>query len=375
MFRHAIPIGRIFGISIDLDYSWFLVFGLVTWTLAVGYYPSEFKHWSMAEYWLMGAYTAMLLFVSVLLHELGHSVVAKRYGIAVPRITLFVFGGVSEIATEPHSPRVEFWIATSGPIVSFALALIFWELQPFLAHAEPLLALAKYLAILNFVLGAFNLVPGFPLDGGRIFRSILWGLTGNFRRSSTIATVTGLAAGFLLIFAGVWLALSGNLFNGLWIAFIGWFLESAAASQDQLQVVKDLLGGHKVSDVMSRDFPRVSGSATLQELVDKNVLTQGRRSFVVGNGQGSTGLITLSTIKEVPRASWPNTVASQVMIPLEKTVSIQPAAELWTALEKMGRDGVNQLPVLNGGGGDRVVGMLSRDDLVHYLRVLESLAK
>ena len=375
MLRHAIPIGRTLGIPIDLDYSWFLVFGLLTWVLAVSYYPSEFKHWGTAEYWLMGAGTAVMLFVSVLLHELGHSVVARQYGIAVPRITLFVFGGVSELATDPCNPRVEFWIATAGQIVSFALALIFWELQPFLVHAQHLLALAKYLAILNFVLGVFNLVPGFPLDGGRIFRSILWGITGNFRRSSAIATVTVRALGFALIFAGAWLVLTGNVFNGLWLAFIGWFLESAAAGQDQLQVVKDLLGGHKVSEVMSRDFPRILRNVTLQELVDKDVPTLGRRSFVVGNGPGSAGLITLSTIKEVPRASWPQTMASRVMIPLDKTVSIQPAAELWNALEKMGRDGVNQLPVLNGGGGDRVVGMLSRDDLVHYLRVLQSLAK
>jgi Zn-dependent protease/CBS domain-containing protein len=375
MFRHAIPIGRIFDISIDLDYSWFLVFGLLTWVLAVSYYPSEFKHWSVAEYWLMGAFTAVMLFISVLLHELGHSVVAKQYGILVPRITLFVFGGVSEIATEPSNPRVEFWIATAGPIVSFALALIFWELQPFLIHAGPLLALAKYLAVLNFVLGVFNLVPGFPLDGGRVLRSILWRMTGNFQRSSAIATVTGRVFGFSFIFVGVWLALAGNIFNGLWIVFIGWFLESAAASQDQLQVVKNLLGGHKVSEVMSQEFLRIPGDVTLQELVDKSVLAQGRRCFVVSNGQGSAGLVTLSTIKEVPRSVWPRTTASQVMIPIEKAISIQPAAELWTALEKMGRDGVNQLPVLNGGGGDRVVGMLSRDDLVHYLRALQSLAK
>jgi Zn-dependent protease/CBS domain-containing protein len=375
MFRHTIPIGRIFGISIDLDYSWFLVFALLTWVLAVSYYPAEFKHWSVAGYWLMGAFTAIMLFASVLLHELGHSVVAKRYGIPVPRITLFIFGGVSEISTEPANPRAEFWIATAGPIVSFALALTFWELRPFLANAPPLLALAKYLAILNLVLGVFNLIPGFPLDGGRIFRSILWGITGNFRRSSAIATLTGRFFGFLLIFMGVWQAFSGNIFNGLWIAFIGWFLESAAANQDQLQVVKDLLGGHKVSEVMHRDFPRIPGDVTLQELVDKNILSQGSRCFVVSNGKGSAGLVTLSTIKEVPRAVWPNTTASQVMIPLDKTISIQPAAELWTALEKMGRDGVNQLPVLNGSGGDRVVGMLSRDDLVQYLRVLQALAK
>src|SRR6201988_1489570 len=316
MFRHAIPIGRIFDISIDLDYSWFLVFGLLTWVLAVSYYPSEFKHWSIAEYWLMGAFTAVLLFVSVLLHELGHSVVAKQYGIPVPRITLFVFGGVSEIATEPPTPRVEFWIAAAGPIVSFALALIFWELQPFLVHAGPLLALAKYLAILNFVLGVFNLVPGLPLDGGRVLRATLWAMTRNSPRPSAIATVAGRFFGFFLIFMGVWQVLVGNMFNAVWIAVIGWFLESAAASQDQLRVVKDLVGGHKVSEVMSRAIPRIPGDMTLQELVDKEVLAQGHRSFIVSDdGRASAGLVTLSTIKEVPRSSWPKIAASQVMIP------------------------------------------------------------
>jgi Zn-dependent protease/CBS domain-containing protein len=375
MFRHAIPIGRIFGISIDLDYSWFLVIGLLTWMLAVGYYPVEYKSWSVAECWLMGAITAVMLFVSVLLHELGHSVVAKRYGIKVPRITLFVFGGVSEIATEPTSAGEEFWIATAGPAVSFALALIFWEMQPLLVNAGPLLALVKYLALLNLVLGLFNLVPGFPLDGGRVLRSIVWGITKDFRRSSAISTVTGRFFGYFFIFFGVWQALGGNLFNGLWIAFIGWFLESAAASQGRSQLYKDLLGGHKVSEVMNQDFARISRDITLQDLVDKNVLAQGRRCFVVGDGSESAGLVTLSTIKGVPRSAWPTTTAAQVMVPMEKVISIEPDAQLWTAFEKMGRDGVNQLPVLNGGGGKAIVGMLSRDDLVHYMGVLQSLNK
>ena len=277
MFRHAIPIGRIFGIDIDLDYSWFLVFGLLTWLLAVSYYPSELKHGSVAEYWFLGALTAVMLFVSVLLHELGHSVVAKRYGIRVPRITLFIFGGVSEIATDAPNPRIEFWIAAAGPIVSFVLGLTFWELQPFFVDAVPFLVLTKYLAILNFVLGGFNLVPGFPLDGGRIFRSIMWRITGSFPRSTTIAAMTGRFFGFFFILAGVWQVLAGRIFDGLWIAFIGWFLENAAASQDQLQVVRDLLGGHKVCEVMSHDFPHIPGDVTLQELVDKNILAEGRR--------------------------------------------------------------------------------------------------
>src|SRR5665213_2090535 len=374
MFRHAIPIGRIFGISIDLDYSWFLVFGLMTWILATSYYPAEFKNWSVAEYWFMGAFTAVMLFVSVLLHELGHSIVAKRYGIPVPRITLFVFGGVSQIATEPTSAGAEFWIATAGPAVSFVLALIFWELRPLLVSSGPLLAVVKYLALLNLVLGIFNLVPGFPLDGGRVFRSILWGITKDFRRATAIATVTGRIFGYLFIFYGVGQAISGNVFNGLWIAFIGWYLESAASSQSQTQIVKDLLGDHKVSEVMNQDFARISSDVTLQELVDKNVLTQGRRSFVVGNGQGPAGLVTLSTIKEVPRSAWPTTSAGNVMIPIEKAISIDQSAQLWMALEKMGRDGVNQLPVLNS-EGNGVVGMLSRDDVVHYLGALQALSK
>ena len=375
MFRHAIPIGRILGISIDLDYSWFLVFGLMTWILAVSYYPAEYKNWSVAEYWFIGAITAVMLFVSVLLHELGHSVVAKRYGIPVPRITLFIFGGVSEIATEPTSASAEFWIAAAGPAVSFALALIFWELRPLLVTVGPLLALAKYLALLNLILGAFNLVPGFPLDGGRVFRSILWGITKDFKRSSAIATVTGRFFGFFFIFFGVWQAIGGNVFNGLWIAFIGWFLESAAASQGQNRLFKDLLGTHKVSEVMNQDFTRITGDVTLQELVDKNVLAQGRRCFVVGNDKGSVGLITLSTIKEIPRSAWPTTSAVQAMIPMEKIISIQPTAQLWTALEKMGHDGVNQLPVRNGDGGNEIIGMLSRDDLVHYMGALQALSK
>ena len=375
MFRHAIPIGRILGISIDLDYSWFLVFGLMTWILAASYYPAEYKNWSVAEYWFIGAITAVMLFVSVLLHELGHSVVAKRYGIAVPRITLFIFGGVSEIATEPTSAGAEFWIAAAGPAVSFALALIFWELRPLLINAGPLLALVRYLALLNLVLGVFNLVPGFPLDGGRVFRSILWGITKDFKRSSAIATVTGRFFGFFFIFFGVWQAIGGNVLNGLWIAFIGWFLESAAASQGRNQLFKDLLGTHKVAEVMNQDFTRISGNVTLQELVDKNVLAHGRRCFVVANDKGPVGLITLSTIKEVPRSAWPTTSVVQAMIPMEKIISIQPNAPLWTALEKMGHDGVNQLPVRNGDGENGIVGMLSRDDLVHYMGTLQAMSK
>jgi Zn-dependent protease len=370
LFRHTIRIGRIFGIVIELDYSWFLIFGLLTWILAVGYYPTEFKDWSIPEYWLMGAITAVMLFVSVLLHELGHSLVAMHYKVPVRRITLFLFGGVSQIAAEASSAAVEFWIAIAGPAVSFALALIFWELQHAVASVTPLLALAEYLALLNLVLGVFNLVPGFPLDGGRILRAIVWGTNRNFRRATLIATVTGRFFGFLFIFFGVWLALSGQFVNGLWIAFIGWFLESAAATQAQQEMVKDLLAGHTVSDVMSRDYIRISADISVQELVDKYVLEGGRRYFVAMQGDNSVGLVTLAEIKKVPRSSWATTNVSQVMIPTSKLTTTQPDVQAWTVIEKMGRDGINQLPVIEG---ERIVGMICREDVVHYLGILQSL--
>ncbi len=371
MFRHTIPIGRIFGISVDLDYSWFLVLGLLTWMLAVSYYPAEFAGWGAAQYWLVGLATAVMLFVSVLIHELGHAVVARKYGMPVPRIVLFIFGGVSEIGGEPPSAPAEFWIAIVGPIVSFVLAAFFWEIEPLLYSWPQLYALAKYLALLNLILGVFNLIPGFPLDGGRVLRAVLWYFTGKYRRATAIAATTGRFIGFLLIFLGVWKALRGDFIGGLWTAFIGWFLESAAASQLQQEVLKSLLGDHKVHDAMQRDFPQISGDITLQKLVDNYILPGGVRYFVVNGEEGVAGLVTLACVQKVPRSEWPTTNASQVMVPFERLASTSPDAVLWSALEKMGRDGVNQLPVVEGNG---VVGMLSREDVVHYLHVLQAFA-
>ena len=371
MSRHCIPIGRVFGIAIDLDYSWFLIVGLLTWILAVSYYPAEFRDWNVGGYWIMGLATAVMLFVSVLIHELGHSIVARRYGIPVPRITLFIFGGVSQIATEPPNAAAEFWIAVIGPVVSFALAAIFWELEPLLAWSQPLFALAEYLALINLILGVFNLIPGFPLDGGRVFRAILWKVTGKYQRATAAAALTGRFFGFVLIFLGVWQALNGNFIGGLWIAFIGWFLESAAGSQLQQEVLKNLLGEHKVLDVMERNFPQVDGGITLQELVDKYVLQEAFHYIVVKDTSGPAGMVTLKGIRAVPRAAWPATPVSQVMIPFQKLTTTRPDAVLWSVLEKMGRDGVNQLPVVEGSG---IVGILSREDILHYLRVLQSFA-
>ena len=371
MTRQNIPLGRILGIPIDLDYSWFLIFALLTWMLGGSYYPAEFKNWPPLLYWLMGAVTAVMLFVSVLLHELGHSVVAIRYKIPVRSITLFVFGGVAKIGAEPPSAIAEFWIAIAGPAVSLGLAIFFTVLKPVASGIEPLLGLVKYLAYINFALVVFNLIPGYPLDGGRVFRAIVWAVTKNMRRATLMAAKVGRLFGFLFIFTGVWRMFSGDFGGGLWIAFIGWFLDNAASTQIQQVMFQGLLAGHTVSQAMSSHCAAIPAELTLQQLVDEHILSSGQRCFLVNRGSDTVGLMTLHRIREVPRGEWHTTSAVQAMLPLDKLMRISPDKELWAALQQMDRGGVNQLPVMTD---SRVVGMLSREDVITFLRTVQELA-
>jgi Zn-dependent protease len=328
MTRQTVPLGRIFGISIGLDYSWFLIFFLMTWLLARSYFPSEFKNWSPAEYWGIGAATTIMLFVSVLLHELGHSVVALSYKIPVRRITLFLFGGIAEIGAEPPSPIAEFLIAIAGPIVSLILAILFTLAEHTVVRITPLYGFVKYLAYINFALVLFNLIPGYPLDGGRVFRAIVWGVTHDMRRATLVAANVGRIFGFLFIIFGVLQMLSGNFGVGLWIAFIGWFLESAASSQVQQVMLQRVIAGHTVGQAMNRHVPTVPVNLTLQQLVDDHVFGGGGRSFVVNRGDAPVGLMTLHRVMDVPRSQWPTTTAEQIMIPIAQMKTSNPKAEL-----------------------------------------------
>ncbi len=371
MNKQAISLGRILGIPIGVDYSWFLVFALLTWSLATSYFPAEFGNWPAALYWIVGGATAILMFASVLLHELGHSVVAMRYRIPVRSITLFIFGGVAQIASEPPSAMAEFWIALAGPVVSFALAAFFTVLQSFAGTFEPFLALVKYLAYINGTLGLFNLIPGFPLDGGRVFRAIVWGIAHDLRRATFVAAGVGRFIAFLFILFGAWQILAGNLGGGMWIAFIGWFLESAAGSQLREQSMHDMLAGHTVRQVMSRNYALISGGMTLQQLVDYHILGSGQRYFVVQQGNDPIGLLTPKRIRAVPQLDWPATTAEQAMIPLTRVEQAQPDEDLWDALEEMDQDGLDELPVV---AGSEVLGVLRRDDIIGYLRTLRDFA-
>ncbi len=371
MNRSAISLGRILGIPIGLDYSWFLIFALLTWSLATSYFPAEFKNWPSAEYWIVGAATVILMFGSVLLHELGHSVVALRYKIPVRSITLFIFGGVAQIGSEPPSAISEFWIAIAGPATSFALALFFGLLQYGVSDLAPLLALVKYLAYINGTLGLFNLIPGFPLDGGRVFRAIIWGTTHSLRRATLIAANVGRFIAYLFIIVGVWQLFSGNFGNGLWIAFVGWFLETAASSQIHQQTIHDLLAGHHVADTMRRNYTEILPNTTLEELINKHIVGSGQRCLVVKQDDRVTGLLTLHNVKAIPPSDWPRMTAEQVMIPVAKMKWVRPEAELTDALGEMDRDGVNQLPVM---AGDQILGVLGRDDVISLLHTLGELS-
>jgi Zn-dependent protease len=372
MIQQSVPLGRVFGISIGLDYSWFLIFALMTWMLAKSYFPAEFHDWSPAMYWVIGAATTIMLFVSVLLHELGHSVVALGYKIPVRRITLFIFGGVAQIGAESPSPMAEFLIAIAGPIVSLILAIIFWLLEHPFVGVPPLFGLIKYLAYINFALVLFNIIPGFPLDGGRVFRAVVWGITHDMRRATLIAANVGRFFGFLFIMFGVWQMFGGNFGGGLWIAFIGWFLESAAGAQVQQVMLRTAIAGHTVAQAMNRHLTTVPDNLTLQRLVDEHFLSGTGRAFIVDHGEQPIGLMTLHRLKEIPRSQWDTTKAEQIMIPLAQVKTSSPITELWTALTQMDREGVNQLPVMSDG---HIVGMLSRGDVITFLGRLQELGQ
>lgn len=370
MKKNFISLGKIKGIPVGLDFSWFLIFVLITWALAFSYFPHQFKNWSLVEYWICAAITSIIFFFSVLLHEFGHSIVALKYNLKVRSISLFIFGGISNISQEPDKASHEFWIAIAGPLVSFALALLFYAIAIIFKTQQQVYAIFDYLALINLMLGLFNLIPGFPLDGGRVLRAIIWAVTKDFKKSTNIASSVGRFFGFLFILVGVFEVFQGGIFNGVWIAFIGWFLESAASSQVQSEKFHEILSNHKVSEAMSSDYGIVREGTTLQEVVDNHFLGIGRRSLIVKEGDKIIGLLTLHRIKEIPREKWNATDVTAAMISATELIKADSNDDLWTALRKMDKDGVNQLPVFEDG---EFAGILSRDSLLSFFRNIHEL--
>ncbi len=364
MIGQSVKLTKIRGIDVGIHYSWFIVFVLITFSLTARF-ASDHPQWTLAEHYMVGIATSLLFFSSILVHELAHSFVALAKGIPVRSITLFVFGGVAQIGRRPNRPLTELQIAIAGPIASAVLAVGFGTVEYLVGdQPEQLAVLAGSLALINLMLTAFNLVPGFPLDGGRIFRAALWYMTGSLTKATRIAAGTGQAIGYALIFLGIWTGFSLDWFSGLWLALIGWFLMNAAQESVVQVSVRSALSGLAVEDVMSRDRPSVSGRINLAELVQDYVLRTGRRCFTVTDGNRLEGLVTLHHIKAVPQKRWVQVSVGEVMTPMWQLRVVGPDQPLLDVLQLLeGRD-INQVPVV---AGDRLLGMITRD---HLLRVL-----
>ena len=361
----SLKLGRIWNIPIGLHTSWFLIFILLTWSLTAGYFPQEYPQLSGLTYVILGLVTSLLLFVSVLAHELGHSFVALRNNIGVKSITLFIFGGVAQLKQEPNSPGAEFRIALAGPLVSLTLAIIFGSLWLIGESIPTISASSRYLMRINFMLAGFNMIPGFPLDGGRILRALVWWVTNDYRKANRVAVFSGQLIAFGFIGFGVFAIFNGQFLNGAWLAFIGWFLQNAAASTSAQMNVQYLLRGVRVAQVMSRECPTVPSLMPISQLVEERVLTGGQRCFFVSDNGELRGLLTLHEISSTPQRQWRFTTAEQVMVSLKHLAKVTPNTELLSALQMMDDANVAQLPVLEG---DDLVGMLSREQIVHYIR-------
>lgn len=361
-------IATVWGIPIRLHASWFIIFGLLTWSLATGFLPEAYPQLPGYSHWLLGGLTSLLFAASVLLHELGHAWQARRDGVPVRQVTLFIFGGVAEITREPSSAGSEFRIAIAGPLVSLALAGIFGGLYLLDRPLAMLAAPSEWLARINLTLALFNLIPGFPLDGGRVLRAIVWRATNSPRRATEVAATAGQIVAFGFIAFGIYTIFQGNLFNGLWLAFIGWFLQNAAASSLAQSTVQEALRGVKVSQVMDTSVPSVPSFHNLERVVEENILTGGESVFLVTDSIGSSirGILTLREITNRPRIEWKNLTAADVMIPCSRLAPLSPQTELLSALRQMDEAGFAQLPVTEGG---EVRGVLTRERVLHYLRL------
>ena len=362
---------RIAGIDINIHISWLIILVFLTFSLATGWFPITYPGSSTATYYLLGFIASILLFVSVLLHELAHSFVARSRGLQVKSIVLFIFGGVSNIEQEPQTPGIEFSMAFVGPLVSLLIGVVCYGLWLLVRGTHSLIVpILSYLALMNIILGIFNLIPGFPLDGGRVLRSIIWKATGNFQTATNITTFVGQAFAYLIILWGILLFFAGNAFNGLIIIFTGWFLLTSAQSARSQSMLDTAFRGVTVNQIMDTNVLTVPANISLQKLVDEYFLPRGLRSAFVMQGDQLAGLITLSDIRHVPRDQWPQTPVGFAMIPLERLHTITPQQNVKDVLPLMTGQDVNQLAVVQDG---RLVGVLTREGILRSLEIRRNL--
>ncbi len=379
-------IGRIFGIDIRIDWSWLLIFVMVTWNLGATF--GEFhSDWSATLQWGLAVVAALLFFGSVLAHELAHSLVARSRGVPVRSITLHLFGGVSNIQRDPDNPRGEFLMAILGPVTSFVIGIILLSIagasggpiaamqkpEEIIAELGPVSMMLMWLGSINVTLGIFNLIPGFPLDGGRVLRSILWAITDDLRRATRWAAWVGQSIAWLMIIAGVSMAFGTRIpffgtgvANGLWLAFIGWFLNSASARSYRKIVVQDILEGVPVRRMMRTDPPTVSPGVSIDSLVHEHVMGTDDHAFPVLKDGQVAGIVTLDDVRSVARGDWQSTQARDIMTPIDDLTAVKSGSDAAEAMTKLSARDVRLLPVMSDGG---LAGVLRRRDVIRWLQL------
>jgi Zn-dependent protease/CBS domain-containing protein len=362
MFGTRWQLFRLSGIPISVDASWLIILALLTWTMG-RLFATEVPDLQPAAYWAMGLAAALAFFMCIVLHELGHALVSRRVGIPIRGITLFLFGGVAEMGDEPPSARSEFLMAIAGPAVSAVLAACFWILAG-LAESPEIVVPLRFLAGINLAVLIFNLVPAFPLDGGRVLRSILWGATGNLRRATYWASLAGQTFAWLLIFLGIANFFAGAILNGIWLGLIGMFLNSAARGSYQQVLIRQVLHGEPVSRFMHRQPIVVPANTNLRHWVEDYVYRHHRKFFPVASNGHLEGVISTQSLARFPREEWDKRTVAEAMRQDVSELSIAPDADALEALAKMQRTGSSRLLVTEG---DQLVGIVSLKDLLRFL--------
>lgn len=364
----SFSIGRWFGFKIRIDYSWFLIFGLVVWTFSVFVFPGQLPGRDSVTYVVMGTTAALLLFLSVLLHELAHSIVARSRGVEVEGITLFIFGGVAQTKSEPERPIDEFLITVVGPLSSIGLAGLFWATDiaaDFYAWPAEIGAVAGYIGFLNLVLALFNLVPGFPLDGGRIFRSLVWQVSGDLDKATRWATNAGRAFGYALVALGLWYLLQGFLLNGMWMAFIGWFLANAAAASYRHFRVRAALAEVPVSQVMAFQPIVMPSDLSVQDAIEQFFMRRPYSAYPVVEGGRLVGMLSVENVSDVSPAERAATPIRTVMRPVAEIPTAEEAAMVDEVLSHMEPKDEGRTLIVRDG---QVVGVLTLGDVAQWVR-------
>jgi Zn-dependent protease/CBS domain-containing protein len=360
-------LGRVFGFEIRIDSSWFILFALILWTFSSIVFPQQAPGREPLLYFGMGLAGTLLFFVSLLLHEIAHSLVARAKDIPVDGITLFLFGGMAHTRKEAETPGDEFLIAGAGPVMSVAIALVLgglWYLGAGAGMDPVILAVLQYIAILNVVLAVFNLLPGFPLDGGRLFRAIVWKATGDVHRATRVASMGGRLLAYLLMGLGLLSAFGGNVLGGLWMVFIGWFLRNAAISSYQQHMLLSVLSGVRAGQAMTPDPDTVPADATVRELADEYFMRRRYSSYPVVDAGRVTGMVTLHAVREVPREEWDLRTARDIMIPATGDVVVRPDDRMLDVMDRLRESQARRVLVMRDG---QLLGIITPSDIAFWL--------